>query len=166
MSIIYGFFLLALALFKVIGHWRQHGFRGSRLVLVLIKDQVLYSIVLVLAISTFKTDVLMLSRAICVDAFGIAEDETLTSFVPSNIFAALGSPVLLCILGSHMFFNLKEAAEHGVNVGTNWSSYSHSVIRFDEPGGGEFRYVFLRASVIFILKLISARGQTRKAMSK
>ena len=32
-----------------------------------------------------------------------------------------------------MFFNLKEAAEHGVNIGTNWSSYSHSAIRFDEP---------------------------------
>ena len=32
-----------------------------------------------------------------------------------------------------MFFNLKEAAEYGVNIGTNWSSYSHSVIQFDEP---------------------------------
>ena len=32
-----------------------------------------------------------------------------------------------------MFFNLHEAAEHGVNIGTNWSSYSHSAIRFDEP---------------------------------
>ena len=31
-----------------------------------------------------------------------------------------------------MFFNLKEAAEHGVNVGTNWSSYSHSAIRFED----------------------------------
>ena len=47
-----------------------------------------------------------------------------------------GNPVLLCVLGSHTFFNLKEAAEHGVNVGTNWSSYSHSdlgSIYFNEP---------------------------------
>ena len=44
-----------------------------------------------------------------------------------------GSPTLLSVAGSRMFFNLKEAAEHGVNIGTNWSSYSHSAIRFDEP---------------------------------
>ena len=25
-----------------------------------------------------------------------------------------------------MFFNLREAAEHGVNVGTNWASYPQS----------------------------------------
>ena len=51
----------------------------------------------------------------------------------ANMILTLGSPTFLCILGSRMFFNLKEAAEHGVNVGTNWSSYSHSAIRFDEP---------------------------------
>ena len=35
-----------------------------------------------------------------------------------------------------MFFNLNEVAERGVNVGTNWVSYSHSAIRFNEPLGG------------------------------
>ena len=39
--------------------------------------------------------------------------------VAVDIISVLGSPTLLCILGSRMFFNLKEAAEHGVNVGTN-----------------------------------------------
>ena len=39
-----------------------------------------------------------------------------------DIIDTLGSPTFLCILGSRMFFNLKEAAEHGVNVGTNWGS--------------------------------------------
>ena len=59
--------------------------------------------------------------------------------IVSNILATLGQPTFLCILGSRMFFNLKEAAEHGVNVGTNWGSYSHSAIHFDEPRerGGE-----------------------------
>ena len=47
------------------------------------------------------------------------------------LLSGFGSPTLLCDLGSRMFFNLKEAAEHSVNVGTNWSSYSHSAIRFD-----------------------------------
>ena len=60
------------------------------------------------------------------------EGETLNA-----VLAALGSPTLLSVLGSRMFFNLKEAGEHGVNVGTNWSSYSHSTIHFDEPQGVE-----------------------------
>ena len=49
-----------------------------------------------------------------------------------NVIGTLGNPTLLCILGSRMFFNLKEAAEYGVNVGTNWSSYSHSAIHYEE----------------------------------
>ena len=51
----------------------------------------------------------------------------------------LGNPSLLCILGSRMFFNLKEAAERGVNVGTNWSSYSHNALasmHFNEAWAG------------------------------
>ena len=50
----------------------------------------------------------------------------------SVVLEALGSPILLCVLGNRIFFNLKEAVEHGINVGTNWSSYTHSAIRFDE----------------------------------
>ena len=60
-----------------------------------------------------------------------------SSAVAINTIEVLGSPTLLCILGSRMFFNLKEAAEHGVNVGTDWSSHQHSAIRFDEPGAAE-----------------------------
>ena len=55
------------------------------------------------------------------------------SFLVGALLQWLGHPTLLCVAGSRMFFNLKEAAEHGVNIGTNWSSYSHSAIRFDEP---------------------------------
>ena len=57
---------------------------------------------------------------------------TISSLV-SNLLSGFGSPTLLCVFGSRMFFNLNEAAEHGVNIGTNWSSYSHSTIRFGEP---------------------------------
>ena len=53
--------------------------------------------------------------------------------VPDTLVNALGSPTLLCILGSRMFFKLKEAAEHGVNAGTNWGSHTHSSIQFNVP---------------------------------
>ena len=57
------------------------------------------------------------------------------SFLVAALLQGFGSPTLLCVSGSRMFFNLKEAAEHGVNTGTNWSSYSHShsEIRFNGP---------------------------------
>ena len=53
-------------------------------------------------------------------------------YLPS-ILNALGSPTLQCILGSRLFFNLKEAGEHGVNVGTNWGSYTMTGIDFSDP---------------------------------
>ena len=89
------------------------------------------------AILTSKEDKLMIPRAICVAVFNVAENEIVASLLPSTISEGLTNPTLLCILGSRMFLNLKEAAEHGVNVGTNWSSHSHSAIYFDEPGSGQ-----------------------------
>lgn len=66
-------------------------------------------------------------------------DEYLASLVLASVLEALGSPTLLCVLGNRMFFNLKEAAEHGVNVGTNWAFYSHSAIRFENGQNGDER---------------------------
>lgn len=80
-------------------------------------------------------------RAMACAVFSVATALT-ASFIPAAIFQSLSDPALLCILGSHMFFNVKEAAEHGVNVGTNWSSYSHSVLRsmhFADPQNGPER---------------------------
>ena len=44
-------------------------------------------------------------------------------YIPA-IRNALGSPTILCVLGSRLFFNRKEAGAHGVNQGTNWGSYT------------------------------------------
>ena len=72
-----------------------------------------------------------------VNVFAIVGDLfDLNDAVAINIISTLGSPTLLCILGSRMFFNLKEAAEHGVNVGTNWSSHPHNTLgsmHFNKP---------------------------------
>ena len=72
----------------------------------------------------------------------LASDMIVASLAIVSTLGFLGSPTLLCILGSHMFFNVREAAERGVNIGTNWSSYSHSAIRFEEPTIVDAQYVF------------------------
>ena len=83
-------------------------------------------------------DLFVRNRAIFVALFSIVGARLLTSNTAvEGVLNTLGRPTLLSILGSHMFFNLKEAAEHGVNIGTNWTSYTHSAIRFDKPRGGE-----------------------------
>ena len=79
----------------------------------------------------------------------IFDDRLADTIVTGAVFQGLGSPTLLCILGSRIVFNLKEAAEHGVNVGTNWASYQHSALsamQFDEPhiGGAQHEYVTIR----------------------
>ena len=62
------------------------------------------------------------------------------------VLSILGRASFLCIVGSHVFFNLKEAAEHGVNIGTNWSSYSHSAIRFEEPETSEQQTEYVKSA--------------------
>ena len=38
------------------------------------------------------------------------------------IVQVLGSPAFLCLLGSRLLINLKEAGELGVNAGTNYAT--------------------------------------------
>ena len=62
-----------------------------------------------------------------------------------SVLNALGSPTLQCVLGSRLFFNLKEAGERGVNEGTNWASYTLTGIDFSDPIDNahvSMRYVF------------------------
>ena len=40
----------------------------------------------------------------------------------SGVLTALGNPSFLCILGSRMLFNLKEAGERGQNEGTSYNA--------------------------------------------
>ena len=129
----YGILLLGLALFKATEFWKHHGFHGSRLVFVLVRDQAMYFVMYffpMLAPLDFA-DVPL--SVIFVAVFATIGDRfQVSNWVVENIIAALGSTTFLCILGSRMFFNLKEAAEHGINIGTNWSSHSHSEMQFDE----------------------------------
>ena len=134
-----GILLLSLAIFKATQFWKLNGFHGSRLIFVLVRDQVVYFVMYVAPpASAVCTDVSL--SAISVVIFAIISDlSSLSNGVAVGILSTLASPSLLSILGSHLFFNImiKEAAEHGVNVGTNWSSHSHTTISFDEPLGGD-----------------------------
>ncbi|KAH8109836.1 hypothetical protein DFH11DRAFT_1515133, partial [Phellopilus nigrolimitatus] len=55
-------------------------------------------------------------------------------FVPNAIVAQLltilGSPSLLCVLGSHLLVHLKEAGERGANGGTSYRMKTMSNIEF------------------------------------
>lgn len=86
-------------------------------------------------------------RAILCSIFAIVSDMSSISeqFAAQNVINALGNPTLLCILGSRMFFNLREAGEAGVNEGTNVGSYrsTTSSIGFQEPNDGEEQCVHI-----------------------
>ena len=69
--------------------------------------------------------------------FNIIGNTNTPQFLAGQALNGLGSPTLLCILGSRMFFNLKEAAEHGVNAGTNFQSHTVSSMAFGEGNGNE-----------------------------
>ena len=97
----------------------------------------------------YEKHILRANRVIFCSIFAILADRfDESTSVAADVFTGLGSPTLLCILGNHMLFNLKEAAEHGVNVGTNWASYSHSTIGFDEPHHGISSSEFVKTACI------------------
>ncbi|EJC99531.1 uncharacterized protein FOMMEDRAFT_160597 [Fomitiporia mediterranea MF3/22] len=49
----------------------------------------------------------------------------------------IGNPSFLCILGSRLLFNLKEAGKLGINEGTNYRIKTLSNIEFEQPAGSE-----------------------------
>ena len=69
-----------------------------------------------------------------------------TNALVDALLQVFGSPIILCAIGSRMFFNLSEAAEHGVNVGTNWSSYSQTTIQFDVAQAPELQDEFVKCA--------------------
>ena len=114
---------MILALYKATEYWREaNGFKGLKLVQVVILDQVLYYIA---CVSRTRAEISLANfyfRALACSVFSILQFAQIENELLANIFQGLGSPTLLCILGSRMMFNLKEAGERGVNVGTNLKS--------------------------------------------
>ena len=48
----------------------------------------------------------------------------------AQVLAGLGSPSFLSLLGNHLFFNIREVSERGVNGGARSNANSVSVMEF------------------------------------
>lgn len=104
-----GFILLSLALYKTIEHWISLGLKGSSLVNLIIKDQIIYYIMIVFCsainIAASKNNYL--------GSYSLEE---------GAILNLLGNPGFLCLVGRRMSLNLKEAGDAEVNEGTGFPS--------------------------------------------
>ncbi|THH02981.1 hypothetical protein EW145_g6637 [Phellinidium pouzarii] len=112
--LLYGLILMILALYKAAEYWKMSaGFRGFELVKVLIRDQVVYFFLVIFC---------CVARIIA----GTTELSSLSSYALS----ILGSPGFLCVLGSRLLVDLKEAGEKGLNGGISYRAESVSDIEF------------------------------------
>ncbi|KAH8109211.1 hypothetical protein DFH11DRAFT_1515932, partial [Phellopilus nigrolimitatus] len=102
---VYAIILMILALYKAAEHWRETaGFSQFTLVKVLIQDQGIYFIMVIFCnVMQIVSDTLSIPNVL-LDYF----------------LNVLGSPSLLCVLGSHLLVHLKEAGERGANGGASY----------------------------------------------
>ncbi|KAH8106551.1 hypothetical protein DFH11DRAFT_1549884 [Phellopilus nigrolimitatus] len=108
--ILYELILMVLALYKAAEHWRETaGFIQFTLVKVLIQDQAIYFIIVMHIVS---------------------DQLSITNVLLAHLLNVLGSPSLLCVLGSHLLVHLKEAGERGANGGTSYRMKTMSGIEF------------------------------------
>ncbi|EJC99466.1 uncharacterized protein FOMMEDRAFT_160521 [Fomitiporia mediterranea MF3/22] len=121
---VYGFILMLLALYKAAEYWRMSaGLKGFKLVKILIRDQIIYFL---LAVSCCVLNIMEIKL--------VPTNDNLATLIQQA-----GNPAFLCILGSRLFFNMKEAGKLGVNEGTSYRMKSLSNIEFEQtqPAGSE-----------------------------
>lgn len=144
---IYGVILMALAIYKAAEFWSMSsGFKGLDLVKVLVVDQVIYFVLLVYSLSIWQ-DLTTCNRAISCCVLNLIEYK----LIVSNAFLeclleSLGSPSLLCVLGSIVLFNLKEAGEQGLNQGTSFRVSSVGTMEFTSG-----KFLFFQSAQILIM---------------
>ncbi|EJC99034.1 uncharacterized protein FOMMEDRAFT_170790 [Fomitiporia mediterranea MF3/22] len=105
LPMVYSVLLMALALYKATEFWKmQAGFKGFKLVKVLIQDQAIYFLLVVA----------------CVTMNVIEYKIYLANNFWASVLINLGSASWLSVLGSRLLFNLKEAGENGLNEGMSY----------------------------------------------
>ncbi|KAH8107333.1 hypothetical protein DFH11DRAFT_1517754 [Phellopilus nigrolimitatus] len=113
---VYGLILMILALYKAAEYWKESGGFGQlSLVKVLLQDQVIYYFMVILCSA--------------IDLI-LASESNVANVLLAGTLALLGSPSLLCVIGSHLLVHLKEAGEQGVNEGTSYRMTPVSSIGF------------------------------------
>ena len=133
---------MGLAAFKAPKYLRTvTGLRGFNLVKVIIIDQSIYFVLWEFDFSIFFVVVtqwiLDWKRSAIVCAVLNIIDSTTHSDINNSVLSSIGSPAFLSLLGSRLFFNMKRAGERGVNVYSNFATYSFSNIVFAGSGHGE-----------------------------
>ena len=121
MPLVFAVILMILALHKATLFWRlTAGFRGFRLLTVVIQDQFLYFMLWVTRIYSRSKLSTSDSAVTCsvINIIGLSVDDEGIALV--YFVNTIGNPSCLCILGSYLLVNLKEAGELGVNEGTNY----------------------------------------------
>ncbi|KAH8106563.1 hypothetical protein DFH11DRAFT_1233451 [Phellopilus nigrolimitatus] len=110
---LYEIILMVLALYKAAEYWRETGgFSQFALVKVLIQDQAIYFRVIFCSVTEIMAIQLLISSTVVADLLDV-----------------LGSPSLLCLLGSRLLVHLKEAGEIGAG-GTSYRMNTMSNIEF------------------------------------
>ncbi|KAI5116897.1 hypothetical protein M0805_004165 [Coniferiporia weirii] len=111
----YELLLMILALYKAASFWTaSEGFSGFNLVKILIVDQAVY-----FALAIF-----------CNVGMIISDTTSNPQVIAKVLLGIMGSPSLLCVLGSHLLVHLKGAGEKGVNEGTSYRVRTLSNIEF------------------------------------
>ncbi|KAL5498493.1 hypothetical protein ACEPAH_1846 [Sanghuangporus vaninii] len=114
MPMVYGLILLALSLYKAFEYWKMStSLRAFPLVKVLVEDQIIYYFLVISCCVLRIVDLLVADMSVFASAF----------------INAAGNPTFLCILGSQILINLKEAGERLTNGGTDRSK-TISAIQF------------------------------------
>lgn len=119
--------------------WKdQPGMTTSRLIKVLVRDQIVYFLACVCLFEQYETvsvdRFILLISVILVCMFDIVQNLTNGSETFNSALSVLANPALLSILGSRLLFNIKEAAARGLNGGMGWGGkMTISDIEFGMP---------------------------------
>ena len=117
-----GFIYAFLAFYGVNTYWKTPGTKSISLVDVIVKNQIIYNLLCVKIWLTFwdfhsRQSVFRVLFCFLVNLIWLVAGFTKYS-VTMTIIKGLGSPSFMCLFGSRMFLDLKEAANPIVNTNT------------------------------------------------
>lgn len=133
--LMYDLILMTLSLYKAVQYWRESpGSTGIDLVKVLIQDQAMYFVLYARKHSLHRS-ILTHGQlhSLIVNTSAQILSEVLQSSKLTGFLSVMGNPLMLCVLGSRLVVNMKEAGEkgeNGENLGSSRSVGTVSDIHF------------------------------------